>query len=87
MGMFDNLLVNVECPKCKRSKIREVQTKDFDCLLEHFNVGDVVDGSIREIATYGVAECVNCDIYINVFCNIKDYKLTNEYTIESTQKR
>ena len=87
MGMYDNLLLEIECPECKTVKIRGVQTKVFECLLSAFHVDDVVDASIKEIKAHGITVCDDCDIWIEVNCNIKDFKLTDKYEITSTSNR
>ena len=87
MGLFDTLLLEIKCPECKTIEIREVQTKDFECCLNDFKVGDVIDSTISDKKIDGATECRVCDIWIDVICNMKDSKLTNEYKITSVEKK
>ena len=87
MGLFDTLWLEIKCPKCKTTETRKVQTKDFECCLNDFKVGDVVDSTISEKKIDGATDCNNCDIWIDVICNIKNTKLTDEYKITSTKKK
>ena len=86
MGMYDTLLVNVKCPECKTIKMRDVQTKDFECVLDSFSVGDVVNDSIEKGETVGTTVCNFCNILIDVKCKIKESVLTDEYEILSFEK-
>ena len=43
MGMFDSIKMDIKCPFCgKITKNMEIQTKDLDCCLEVFRVGELV---------------------------------------------
>ena len=87
MGLFDTLWLEIKCPKCKTIETRKVQTKDFECCLDAFKVGDVVDSTITDKKIDGVTDCTVCDVWIDVICNMKDSKLTNEYKITSVEKQ
>ena len=86
MGVYDTLLINIECPECKILKMRDVQTKDFDCILNHFSVGDVINDAIEESETVGITTCNACNILIYVKCKVKEFKLTDEYEIKYIEK-
>lgn len=43
MGMFDAFKTNFKCPKCSQ-QVTEVQTKQFDCLMKHWGLGDIFTG-------------------------------------------
>jgi hypothetical protein len=40
MGMFDSIYLEVKCPKCGETSEMECQTKDLDCNLDVYRVGD-----------------------------------------------
>lgn len=42
MGMFDTIIVDAQCPYCKETKQRQVQTKDLGWNGWVFDVGDSV---------------------------------------------
>jgi hypothetical protein len=46
MGMFDSFLVDIE------EQSFELQTKRFSCVLEHYRVGDIVDGAPGGVRVY-----------------------------------
>jgi uncharacterized protein YbaR (Trm112 family) len=53
MGMFDTIHMTVACPVCKNETLMEVQTKDLDCELKDFNVGDnFILGKSRNLKFY-----------------------------------
>jgi hypothetical protein len=43
MGMFDSFYVTLNCPTCKKTALREVQTKAFANALFDYRPGDIVD--------------------------------------------
>ncbi len=43
MGMFDTFYGEVTCPHCGEIHEFEEQTKQYDCLLEEFRIGDYVE--------------------------------------------
>lgn len=46
MGMFDSFMVEIE------DQIVELQTKHFDCVLYHYQIGDVVGGAPGGVRVY-----------------------------------
>lgn len=47
MGMFDSIMLNSKCPNCGKIEEREFQTKDLDCNLYIYKLGDCLEGFNR----------------------------------------
>lgn len=47
MGMFDTILINSKCPNCGQMLLRSYQTKDLECVLHTYNVGDCIEDDIH----------------------------------------
>ncbi len=62
MGMFDTFMGDLICRKCDAVMRIEEQTKDFDCCLEEFYVGDYVDRANvnKYFESDQPVECPNC---------------------------
>ncbi len=61
MGMFDSFLVKLECPLCKKTELREIQTKQFANILAAYHVGDIVeDAPVGEFWLKDEWWCENC---------------------------
>jgi len=43
MGMFDTIIGEIECPECRQTKEREIQTKRGPCLMETYHPGDTIE--------------------------------------------
>ena len=43
MGMYDTIIGKIECPDCKQTKEREIQTKRGPRLMETYHLGDTVE--------------------------------------------
>jgi hypothetical protein len=43
MGMFDTIIGEIECPDCKQTKEREIQTKRGPRLMETYHLGDTIE--------------------------------------------
>jgi hypothetical protein len=43
MGMFDTIIAEIECPECRQTKEREIQTKRGPCLMETYHLGDTIE--------------------------------------------
>jgi hypothetical protein len=43
MGMFDTIIGEIECPECRQTKEREIQTKRGPCLMETYHLGDTIE--------------------------------------------
>ena len=85
--MFDVLLLKIECPLCKKTKTRDVQTKAFKCLLDEYKIGDTINGSVKNFQIGGITDCKDCSAFIYVRCYIKNSKLNAEYKITSVEKK
>ena len=62
MGMFDTFVGKVKCSNCGELHKINYQTKEYDCLLNEFNIGDRVDD---RRGTYNLKlneKCTNCGI-------------------------
>jgi hypothetical protein len=46
MGMFDSLYIELD------GREQEIQTKRFDCVLNHYRLGDWIDGSLPGVRVY-----------------------------------
>lgn len=46
MGMFDTIILETQCPYCKRIEERGIQTKDLDRLLLVYRKGDTVSSPL-----------------------------------------
>ncbi len=51
MGLYDRILIEVECPLCGQV-IDEWQTKDLEKLMRSYTIGDKVETNWREIRVY-----------------------------------
>ena len=47
MGMYDYVELNVKCPICGNTIINTFQTKDFDCVMDTYHLGDKVPANCR----------------------------------------
>ena len=43
MGMFDTFLGTTQCPNCGSEVKLYEQTKNYECLMQDFKVGDYID--------------------------------------------
>ena len=43
MGMFDTFLGTTQCPNCGSEVKLYEQTKNYECLMQDFKVGDDID--------------------------------------------
>ena len=43
MGMFDTIIGELECPQCKKTGNREIQTHHGPSSLENFYIGDTIE--------------------------------------------
>lgn len=61
MGMFDSIILNSKCPNCGKIEEREFQTKDLDCNLDTYKLGDCLEDFnrryIEAIASCHSEEC------------------------------
>ncbi len=88
MGMFDSVMLKVKCPYCGKDEVRECQTKDFNCTLAVWKVGDYVDRSKRSFDCIVQCEEERCPSkppmvgsFFNVEVFLKRGKITGKYEI------
>lgn len=93
MGMYDTMYLNVKCPYCGRVSEMDVQTKDLECDLNDYRVGDYVSDKYNYVD--GVTNCPYNDCKANILskkiCNLPQYfyikiflengKLTDRYEL------
>jgi hypothetical protein len=67
MGMFDSFDVKglMDCPNC-RTPIDELQTKEFECMLNNFKIGDKVAIAARCIIAHGYCDVCQNPIYSDI---------------------
>ena len=64
MGSYDKIYLEVKCPYCGASKIREIQTKDLNCLLNNYKVGDSTNTKLKFITGTTSCDSMECQIYM-----------------------
>jgi hypothetical protein len=60
MGMYDSVMVKMICPYCGKSSNIEFQTKDLDCALDVFHVGDKVTDKLTYLDVIGDCHTPEC---------------------------
>ena len=43
MGMFDEIYGEVKCPHCKKIIGFETQTKEYNCMMDRYTIGDYME--------------------------------------------
>lgn len=61
MGMFDTIWGKIICTNCNKEFTFEEQTKEYDCLLENFYLGDYIDKGNANYFYKFKAWCPHCD--------------------------
>jgi hypothetical protein len=95
MGMFDSVRIKMKCPYCGESSIIEAQTKELECNLEEWKVGDFVTDKVDHLVC--IADCVQpkCKEFVtkknghwggfgrmfDVKIFLKDGKVSGEYEV------
>lgn len=83
--MFDSILMPVKCPKCGKEKERECQTKDLDCLLERFKIGDVVKTDFHALRC--IVQCDTCeDRFFWLDAALDNGRITGEYQTQQEER-
>ena len=80
MGCFDTFVGNVECPHCKEDTRFWEQTKNYDCLLQDFKVGDYIDKGNANYFYKFEYTCEHCKKNIIVYAAIRRGQLIGYYT-------
>jgi wobble nucleotide-excising tRNase len=88
MGMFDSIMLNVKCPYCGEEEVRECQTKDLDCYLDVYTLGDKVKTLDKWLECITDCESEACKLpgsrlgnFFNLKIRVKECKITNKYKI------
>ncbi|MBP3781785.1 MAG: hypothetical protein J6I68_00900 [Butyrivibrio sp.] len=71
MGMYDTFWGTYTCLHCGKEVEFEEQTKDFECLLEDFKLGDYVDRGNRSYFYEFTYECPECHAETDLSIGIK----------------
>lgn len=80
MGMYDVIDdITAYCPGCGKILKKDFQTKDLECMLDHYKLGDFVPAdrereSWIEIHTI----CEHCNLFVSVYLAVEDNKLTDK---------
>jgi len=82
MGMFDSIMIDIDCPKCGQKHEVECQTKKLSCLLNVYKVGDVIFENVNELEC--ITDCLNISgersiFYITIY--LKRGRISGDYRI------
>ena len=80
MGMYDELLIQIKCPKCGKRREWRTQTKGFECTLGEYHVGDEVEND-EYPTTLCIGNCPNCRRREWILVFIEDNVITDKYEI------
>lgn len=80
MGMFDTFVGSVVCPHCGNETHFSEQTKNYECLLQDFKVGDYVDKADENYFYEFNYPCMHCKQDINIYAGIRRGQLVGYYT-------
>ncbi len=47
MGMFDSIVMKVECPYCEQESVMESQTKELECALNTYREGEFISNQFK----------------------------------------
>lgn len=88
MGMFDSIMLNTKCPYCDKEAVRECQTKDLDCNLDVYNIGDRVKTDEKWLWAITDCDSETCKTpekrigsFFNLKIRVKKGKITEKYKI------
>lgn len=80
MGCFDTFVGSVECSHCKEKTRFYEQTKNYDCLLQDFKVGDYIDKGNTNYFYKFEYPCEYCKKNITIYAAIRRGQLIGYYT-------
>jgi len=78
MGMFDSIYLKIKCPHCGIEQECECQTKDLDCELNVYRIGNYV-GEFDDLWT--LSDCSKCHKFFHVLVKFTDGIVNGEYEI------
>ena len=78
--MFDTFVGNIQCPHCKEITHFDEHTKNYECLMQEFKVGDYIDKGNANYFYKFDYPCVHCNKDIKIFAAIKRGQLVEYYT-------
>ena len=78
--MYDELLIQIKCPKCGKRREWRTQTKGFECMLGEYHVGDEVENDYYP-TTICIGNCPNCMKQEWILVFIEDNVITDKYEI------
>ena len=80
MGMFDTFLGTTQCPNCGSEVKLYEQTKNYECLMQDFKVGDYIDkGNLNYFYEFEQV-CPECEETFTVYAAIRRGQLIGYYT-------
>ena len=80
MGCFDTFVGTVECPHCKEKTQFDEQTKNYECLLQDFKIGDYIDKGNANYFYEFKYPCEHCKKNITIYAAIRRGQLIGYYT-------
>lgn len=79
MGMFDSIKIKMKCPYCREISEIEAQTKDLECDLEVWKVGDFVTNKLNYLEC--LSDCPQCKEFFDIKIFLKGGKVSGDYEI------
>ena len=80
MGCFDTFVGKIECPHCKEQTRFNEQTKNYECLMQDFKVGDYIDKGNANYFYKFEYPCEHCKEEITINAAIRRGQLIGYYT-------
>lgn len=80
MGMYDTFVGTIKCQHCGHETEIYEQTKNYECMLQVFKVGDYIDKGNRNYFYEFEQVCPDCKETFNVYAAIRRGQLLGYYT-------
>lgn len=80
MGCYDSFVGEIECPRCKNTIAFDEQTKNYECLMRCFKVGDYIDKANESYFYKFEYPCKCCNEIVSVYAAIVKGQLVGYYT-------